>query len=135
MAEVGVFFDAEEAQIARGFLRSHGLDATLPDEQALSVMPEMRVGLGGYRLEVPDAEAFRARALLREVQSEGAARAPACQRCGARDLRRIRRWEMPVAMWLVGFLAPFAPATEDLKCRRCGLVQRETEAEEEATPA
>ena len=134
MAEVAVFFDAEEAQIARGFLRSHGMHATLPDEQALSVMPEMRVGLGGYRLEVPDAEAFRARALLAEVRAEGAARAPACERCGARALRRIRRWEMPLAMWLIGFLAPFAPATNELRCRRCGLVQT-ADDEEEALPA
>ena len=126
MREVAVFIDAEEAQIARGYLRSHGLDAQLPDEQALSVMPEMRVGLGGYRLTVPDDEAMQAERLLAETRSSGF---PACGRCGADALRRIRNWQLPAFMWFIGFLAPFAPATGELKCRRCGQVQREPDEE------
>ena len=45
------------------WLRSHGIDAQLPDEQALSVMPDF--GLGGYRLIVPREEFFSAQAQLR----------------------------------------------------------------------
>ena len=133
MKEVAVFYDAEEAQIARGFLRSHGLDAQLPDEQALSVMPEMRVGLGGYRLTVPDDEAMQAERLL--APTRGATGLPACERCGSDRLRRIRRWQLPVLAWALGFLAPFAPATDELKCRRCGHVQRAAEDAAMETPA
>ena len=124
MGEVAVFYDAEEAMVARGYLRSHGLDATLPDEQALSVMPEMRVGLGGYRLLVPDDEAAQARRLLREVREENPA--PSCRQCGARALRRKRHWWVPLLLyWLFGPLFPFAPARGELQCRRCGCIQPE----------
>ena len=119
MRQVAVFYDVEEAQIARGFLRSHGLGARLPDEQALSAMPEMRVGLGGYRLTVPEDEVAIAEKLLAPLR--GKTGLPACERCGANAVRRMRHWWFPLLMThLFGHVFPFAPARKMLICRRCG---------------
>lgn len=134
MATVAVFFDAEEAQIARGFLRSHGLEARLPDEQTLAAMPHMSVGLGGYRVLVPDEEAARAAELLAPTRNLSGM--PACRRCGEGRVRRIRRWWFPLLIWyLLGEVFPFAPATRRLKCRQCGLVQPEPDDVLMETPA
>jgi hypothetical protein len=122
MRQVALFYDAEEAQIVRGFLQSRGIDAQLPDEQALSVIPSLGFGLGGYRLMVPDRQHFQASALLAEVQAE--APSPACSHCGEGPLRRIRGWMLPALMTaLFGLVAPFAPATARLRCAACGQVQ------------
>lgn len=123
MRQVGLFYDAEEAQVAAGFLRSHGLGAVLPDEQALSVMPEMRFGLGGYRLLVPEAERVQAERLLAGVRGRRASHG-LCSACGYDALRRARRWWFPGAIWLLfGGLFPFAPARGTLRCTRCGHTQ------------
>jgi DNA-directed RNA polymerase subunit RPC12/RpoP len=129
--QVALFYDAEEAQVARGFLRSRGLKAVLPDEQTLGVRPELRIALGGYRLLVPYEEAFQASALLREV--EAADVRPSCEACGSKALRRERRWWFPLAvLFLFRDLFPFAPARAALRCRACGHTQAPSDATEEA---
>ena len=130
MRQVAVFHEAEEAQIARSFLRSHGIDAQLPDEQALSVMPDF--GLGGYRLIVPREEFFSAQALLREVEEKPSPYA-ACGRCGKAALRRSRGRTFPAILAaLFGALVPFAPARGCLRCDACGHRQ---DADDKEIPA
>lgn len=127
MRQVGRFYDAEEAQVAAGFLRSHGLDASLPDEHSLSVMPEMRFGLGGYRLLVPDGEALAAERLLAGVRDAPSGHG-LCSACGYDTLRRQRDWTWPAALSLLA-LFPFAPARATLRCRTCGHTQPAEEPE------
>ena len=63
------FNSVAEAEVAASFLRSHGLDAQLPDRQFLSANPEFGLSAGGYRIDVPIAEHHRARLLLDEVDA------------------------------------------------------------------
>ena len=68
------FNSVAEAEVAASFLRSHGLDARLPDRQFLSANPEFGLSSGGYRIDVPLGEHHRASLLLAEV--DGAAPRP-----------------------------------------------------------
>lgn len=132
--EVATFFDAEEAMVAQSFLRAQGIRAELPDSNALGAMPEVRFGLGGYRLFVPAGQAANARALLAEVRAASPSAGPCCARCGGRALRRIRDWRWPLGlMALFGAAFPFAPSTGNLRCAACGHRQPD-ETETDDTP-
>ena len=61
------FNSVAEAEVAASFLRARGLDAQLPDRQFLSANPEFGLSSGGYRIDVPTAEHYRATLLLAEV--------------------------------------------------------------------
>lgn len=137
MERIAQFFDAEEAQIAAGYLRSNGIEVTLGDEQALSVMPEMRVGLGGYRLLCPREQAFMARALLAEVEGgkTRAAPLPRCAKCSSTRLAPVRDLRLPAIFGgltglIFGLIAPFAPRSGDLRCGACGHRQPDKHEDE-----
>ena len=61
------FNSVAEAEVAASFLRARGFDAQLPDRQFLSANPEFGLSSGGYRIDVPTAEHYRATLLLAEV--------------------------------------------------------------------
>ena len=61
------FNSVAEAEVAASFLRAQGFDAQLPDRQFLSANPEFGLSSGGYRIDVPTAEHYRATLLLAEV--------------------------------------------------------------------
>ena len=73
MREVAVYPGEAAAQVARGYLRAQGLDARIADEATQALFSG---AFGGFRLVVPDEEAFEARALLAEVDPA------ATERCG-----------------------------------------------------
>lgn len=64
--------DLSEALVVHSFLKAHGFCAVLPDEYFLRVHWLRLFALGGASIQVPDAEADEARALLRDIRSEPA---------------------------------------------------------------
>ena len=70
MKEIARFLDAHEAKLAKGYLRSLGFDAMLPEENHFSVEPSLAFGFGGYRVLVPHDEAFVAQAALNEIRPD-----------------------------------------------------------------
>lgn len=62
------FLSAPEAMIARALLESEGVMALAPDEHALSALPHVILGDGGYRLMVREQDLDRALEILREAQ-------------------------------------------------------------------
>jgi hypothetical protein len=128
MREIARFYDAEEAQIAAGFLRAQGFEVQLPDEHVLAVRPELRIGLGGYRLLAADGDAFLAKAALDEKRPKPL-HAP-CPRCESTAIRRTRAWPFPLALLAVfGELFPFAPPKDSLRCGACNLIWKEEDDE------
>jgi DNA-directed RNA polymerase subunit RPC12/RpoP len=121
MKEIARFYDPEEAQIAAGFLRAQGLEIHLADELALNSLPNLRVGLGGYRLMAEERDANIARRYLADIDGED--HGPACAQCGVRKLRRSR--DPTLALLLLPFLElfPFARAKRHLRCAACGHKQ------------
>jgi len=66
---VASYHDPIEAHIARGLLASEGLDAHVGDDQIALANWEWRLATGGTKLRVPDAQAERARAILRALEA------------------------------------------------------------------
>lgn len=68
---VASFHDPLEAHIACGRLRAEGIDAHVADDQLAVANWEWRLTLGGTRVRVADADAERARRVLRELDAGG----------------------------------------------------------------
>ena len=68
---VASYHDPIEAHIACGRLRAEGVDAHVADDQTAVANWEWRLAVGGIRLRVADADATRAYAVLRELESGG----------------------------------------------------------------
>jgi len=65
---VARYHDPIEAHIARGLLASEGIDAHVGDDQIALANWEWRLATGGTKLRVPDAQAERARTILRAME-------------------------------------------------------------------
>ena len=68
LVTVARFIDRAEAMIARSLLQSEGLSVVMPEENVLSTLPHLILGVGGYRLMVRAQNAELARVLLRDAQ-------------------------------------------------------------------
>lgn len=66
---VARYHDPIEAHIACGRLCAEGIDAHVADDQLGLANWEWRLAVGGIRLRVPDADAERARDVLRELDA------------------------------------------------------------------
>ena len=107
MITVRIFHTPEEAWTARALLQAHGLDAQLPDDQTLSILPLDSVALGGYRLSVPEHQIEQANSLLEEIRQTGPA--PARQYFGdeADEEHRAKSKPHPLLwalLWALGAL-------------------------------
>ena len=132
MKEIATYFDPEEAHIARGFLQANGFDARLADSHTLAAIPLDRIALGGYRLMVPQEQAYQAELLLRSVAEEhqDRSRCPACD--SPRIARGRKRVQTLLHSWILSIL-PFSGATKIVYCRDCGH-KWSTEDAEAPTP-
>jgi hypothetical protein len=69
---IGEFTSRDEAQVAEGLLRSHGLDAQARLEDAGGAVPSLAAQVqGGTSVHVPVEQADEARALLADVLGTG----------------------------------------------------------------
>ena len=136
MKEIARFYDAEEAQIAAGYLRAQGFDVQLGDENMLGLEPHLRIALGGYRLMAPQNEAHMATVALNEVRGAPETRAHLegyrCGNCGGATLRRMRNPLLAFLHLPLGWLFPFSRATKNLRCTACGHTQPAEPDEEPA---
>lgn len=66
---VAHFTDSMEAHLARGLLQAEGIDAHLGDEHLALANWEWRLAIGGIKLRVVDAQADRARTVLRALEA------------------------------------------------------------------
>ncbi len=67
--EIARFSDLLEAQLLRGLLASHDIDAHIPEEATASAFGYGGLILDGIRVMAPVAQAGPARMLLRSIQN------------------------------------------------------------------
>lgn len=129
MKEIARIYDMGEAHVAASYLRSLGFDVTMPEEHTLTLRPELRFAMGGFRLMVPEDEAEEAKRLIEKIR-KAKGKGPECPHCGYRELHRQRRIGIPLLHLLGGFLLPFARGSDSFKCGHCGSVVPEDEIDE-----
>lgn len=119
---VAHFTDSMEAHLARGLLQSEGIDAHLGDEHLTLANWEWRLAVGGIKLRVVDAQADRARSVLRALEAGDYALEEDAPRCGEvetpdRESRSSRlAW---LSLMLFGVPLPWRRRnTDDDKVRR-----------------
>ncbi len=121
LRQAALFFDAEEAQVAAGYLRANDIDALLPDHNSLTAMPHYRVALGGYRVLVPSFDLEKAHDLLAKAEETAEEEAPHCWMCGGRKFAPVKTWfPSAILLLLIGLIFPFAKNTPNLQCVNCG---------------
>lgn len=121
-----------EAQIARASLEAAGIPAFIADEHTINMNWLYSDALGGVRLQVPEAHAEEALALLAADHSaevvEEVAPVPEepvrCRRCGGENLQPIRPGRrIAFLLWLL-ISIPLWPVRARRECQDCGARQR-----------
>lgn len=132
---IDAFTSPLEAHIARGLLESEGIPALLHSEHHVWSAWPLSQALGGVRLQVPEADAARARDLLARQRDGEFERALAeqqdvdedrCGCCGSADLRFTRSpWSVLLLVATLGLSEIiFPPAIDGRRCNACGATQR-----------
>lgn len=121
LVEVTRFLDATEAQVALGYLRSQGLDASLGEGSFAQQDNPLTVALGGIRLLVPSDVLPRARSLMAAVER----RRPACPACGSMRLATVpqrgqRRGGLLALLTTLIAGAPYVAGSDRRRCLDCG---------------
>jgi hypothetical protein len=71
METLVTFNDLAQAQIVKAALEDAGIAAFIPDELTAQNAPPFVWAGGGFRLQVPEADADAARALLAAIERDG----------------------------------------------------------------
>lgn len=69
MVTIGRFGNPTDAEIARGLLKSHGIDAQVADSETASMAWQLVGAMGGVRLLAADDDAHRAKRVLAAADS------------------------------------------------------------------
>lgn len=121
------FSTAPEAHLAKSKLEASGIDATVVDDQTVSINWLYSNAVGGVKVKVLKKDLERARAILKtgaqdtESRSRLEANWEACPVCGSMDVEYFSDKRGPFMTWLcLGF--PILPARKRLKCLNCGHI-------------
>ncbi len=114
------YYDLPEALAAKALLESHGLMPFLPDEYFIAASWMHLFALGGFRLQVVEAEAAQAHELLsgedRVMLGEGV---ETCPECGSGNVFRAKSLIAGLAI-VIASAVPFLIGTRRRYCRNCG---------------
>ena len=125
MREIARYYHTPEALIAAGYLRSLGFHVELGNYNTITAQPMLQHALGGVQLFVQEQDAAAAKRALDE--SAAVEDGPICSQCSSTNIRRKRAWGFPLVITAIfGEVFPFARATDELECRRCGHVWKDT---------
>lgn len=128
---VRAFSQPYEAYIARSALRAAGIDATVADDNIVSVDWLYSNAVGGVKLLVPADEAGMAGVVLDtppiqmapSADTSGSGTVPdadACPHCGSGDVAPVMLGKrLQFLTWLVAGV-PLLPAFRRTRCRTCG---------------
>ena len=132
---IQVFNNYIDANIMMGRLQEEGINCWLKDEITVTVDPILTNAIGGIKLMVPDSQAERAFALLKEYRSEIEA-AIKCPRCGSGNVeyvttpRKASNWVGAIFGFL--FTSYALSADKVYHCFECGFEFEDVKSNEDA---
>lgn len=110
MITVAAFDNVLEAGYWRGMLEAHGIPAVLVDQEVVALKWHFSQAVGNIKLQVPQAEARRAHAILEEARRAIPERAPAAPDASRALLTAMLGFLLPpiqlYSVWIVLSLAP-----------------------------
>jgi predicted RNA-binding Zn-ribbon protein involved in translation (DUF1610 family) len=120
---VDTFLNYIDANIILGRLESEGINGWLRDENTVTIDPILTNAIGGIKLMVPEVQAERAIALLKEYKREQQSTHP-CPKCGSTDTQQVTT-PRKASNWfgvLLGALTLNYPLSSDTTwhCFSCG---------------
>ncbi len=124
LVTVASYATAQEAQIVKGLLESHGHLVFLQDEHTIRIYRLYSNALGGVKVQVPSSELAAAREVLDSAPDASARRTEPeadwgiCPRCGNRDVE-LRLNIQPSLFSLVRLAFLFFRPKDELECRGC----------------
>lgn len=131
---IQVFNNYIEANIMMGRLQEEGIKCWLKDEITVTVDPILTNAIGGIKLMVPDSQAERAFALLKEYRSEIEA-VIRCSRCGSGNVefvttpRKASNWVGAIFGFL--FTSYALSADKVYHCFECGFEFEEVKSDQD----
>jgi hypothetical protein len=124
LVTIASYSTAYEARLVRGELEAFGIDATLADENAVSLNWLWSNALGGVKVQVPESEVEAALGILGTEWREktgGQDMPPAnvCPGCGGSDTHYFLDKRGSFLTWLL-LGVPIMPAVSKRVCAGCG---------------
>lgn len=108
-----------EAHLARSVLENEGIEAFVRDEYSIGLRPYLSPSMGGVRLDVPEEDLERARALLDVPPA--AADPKLCPECGGEAAPVTDPTGYFAAILSTLFImVPSYPLRQRFRCGKCG---------------
>jgi hypothetical protein len=124
LVTIGSYSTPYEASLVRGELEAFNIDATLADENTVSINWLWSNALGGVKVQVPESEVAEALGVLRtgesdEPDGQDMPQATLCPVCGSADTHYYLDKRGSFLTWLVLGI-PVMPAISKRECAGCG---------------
>ena len=124
LVTIGSYSTAYEASLVRGELEAFDIDATLADENAISINWLWSNALGGVKVQVPESEVEAALGVLGtersdEPDGQDVRQATICPGCGSSNTHYFLDKRGSFLTWLVLGI-PVMPAVSKRVCAACG---------------
>jgi len=124
LVTIGSYSTSYEASLVRGELEAFDIDATLADENTVSINWLWSNALGGVKVQVPESEVAEALGILGTERSDepdepDVPRATVCPGCGSSHTRYFLDKRGTFLTWLV-LGVPVMPAISKRVCDDCG---------------
>ena len=116
-------------------LASHGIEASIPDQGAMSALPLHGSALGGIRVQVDEEDFEKARDILRGISAVSAEQKTSCPKCGSLQVEYKRQSWFVAGLVVILVGIPLLWLKKKFQCHSCGHRWEEDPVKEETTEA
>lgn len=114
---VASFVNIVEAEICKGMLQAHGINASVLDGELVAMNWGYSQAIGGVKVVVPTANANIAKAYIAATQ-DGEVKLNVCPRCGGTDVAVVPMRFLQYLWSLIIARGPYHSASR-LRCNTC----------------
>jgi len=123
---IASYTNPHEAEVVRGLLQDHGIDAVLQDNMSVHMNWLYSNAIGGVKLLVPTDDVHDALALLEIPPADTLDHTDSCPSCGSSAIKDLRRpfipsfFNMAIIILTGLFMFPFGYRRDRHECLSCG---------------